>query len=149
MSQPLRSFPHFDLKTLARTLKLSSIDVIKTSSTEIESHWYRSSGDADLYYWLSKGKLVKHQITLFNQVVEWNEFDGVKTGFINDEHGGGELVMFDKDVNKVVLVQVTEFLSHASSIEDTILSKINTHHKFVGQWDRWPALKAIKRLFKR
>ena len=85
MSDPMLKLDFYDLPSLAKSMKLASIDVIKTSNTDIESHWFKAKGPADLYFWKNKEKIVKHQISIYNQVVEWNEFDGVKTGFINED----------------------------------------------------------------
>lgn len=148
MSSPAPSLAFFDLKTLAKTLRLSSIDVIKTSSTEIESRWFRTSGPADLYYWKSKDKIVKHQVTLFNQVVEWNEFDGVKTGFLSEDSAGGEHICFDKELNREVLVQVREFLSHTEQLESDILERIIGHHQFFNRWQSNALVRFISKVFR-
>lgn len=142
---------HYDLKSLAKSLKLSSIDVIKTSQVDIESHWYRASGPADLYFWKAKEKIVKHQISIYGQVVEWNEFDGVKTGFVSDDEGLGEndVVIFDKEINERVIEQAIEFLQWTEQIEDEVLHRLISNYKFYNRWSEFGPLKKIRSFVKR
>lgn len=142
---------HFDLKILAKSLKLASIDVIKTSKMDIESHWYRSIGQADLYYWKSRDKIVKHQISIYNQVIEWNEYDGVKTGYVNDDAGSGkvDVIFFDTTVDTTVVDHAIEFLGNVHSLDKLIVHQFITNYSF---YNRWPALGPIaqlKRFFSR
>ena len=141
---------HYDLEVLAKSLKLASIDVIKTSNMDIESHWYRSKGPADLYFWKNKEKIVKHQVSLFGQVVEWNEFDGVKTGFVQDdeEHYGSDIVCFDKEVNEAVIQQVIDFFSQVKTIENSITQQMISHYQFYNRWSSSWLFKLFSRIFK-
>ncbi len=151
MSQARRlPLSHYDLKSLARSLKLSSIDVIKTSNLDIESHWFRSNGPADLYFWKAKDKIVKHQISLFNQVVEWNEYDGVKTGYVNDdiEAGKAEVICFDQMVNTGVVEQAIEFLLKADQIDEKVVTELISHYQFYNKWQGLNPLPLIRRFFK-
>ncbi|MCJ8277561.1 MAG: hypothetical protein HRT44_07430 [Bdellovibrionales bacterium] len=127
---------NYDMEVLAKSLKLESIDVIKTSSVDIESHWYRAAGPADLYFWKSNSKIVKHQVSLFGQVVEWNEFDGVKTGYVqdDDENYGSDVVCFDEEVNEVVIQQVVDFLSQVPAMDAEIVKNMISHYEFYNRW---------------
>lgn len=140
---------HYDLKTLAKNLKLASIDVIKTSNMDIESHWFRSVGPADLYYWKAKNKIVKHQVSLYNQVIEWNEFDGVKTGYVNDDIDGGkaEVICFDKEVNTDVVEQAISFLAQVPSIEDDVLKELISHYEFYNRWQNLAPVRLLRAFF--
>ncbi|MCB0377208.1 MAG: hypothetical protein KDD33_01825 [Bdellovibrionales bacterium] len=132
---------HFDIESLARSLKLASIDVIQTANTNIESHWYRSAGPVDLYYWQSHSKLVKVQINIYGQIVEWNEFDGVKTGYLKDESEediGRESVAFDKDANPFAVQQAIDFLGQVESIEGNLKQHIIRQ---IGFYNRWPHMR--------
>ena len=144
MSDPLLQLHHYDLRSLAKSMKLASIDVIKTSNMDIESHWFRSKGPADLYYWKSKDKIVKHQISLFNQVVEWNEFDGVKTGYVNDDIDAGkaEVICFDEQVNQSVVEQALDFLNDVQEIDQKVLQQLIENYKF---YNRWPFKNPFKK----
>ncbi len=147
--------PHYDIRALAKSLKLASIDVIKTSKMDIESHWFRSLGPADLYFWKVKDRIVKHQISLYNQIIEWNEYDGVKTGFINDDDSSqkGEAICFDQEVNPTVILQAINFLEQVDSIDQKVILELKEHYHF---YNRWPfqvafkdLLRSIKKIFKK
>ncbi len=129
--------PHYDIKALAKSLKLASIDVIKTSKMDIESHWFRSLGPADLYFWKVKNKIVKHQISIYNQIIEWNEYDGVKTGFVNDDEAQQhtETICFDEEVNPNVIRQALDFLEQVESIDKKVIAELKDHYHF---YNRWP-----------
>lgn len=140
---------HYDLKSLAKSLKLSSIDVIKTSTMDIESHWFCSKGPADLYFWKMKDRLVKHQISLFNQVIEWNEYDGVKTGYVNGEEssGQGEVICFDEAVNASVVDQAIEFLQATESMDSETVNQLISHYQFYNRWQSLGVFRRLKKLF--
>jgi hypothetical protein len=143
--------PHFDLRFLAKSLHLVSIDVIKTKSMDIESHWFRSNGPADLYFWKADNKIVKHQISLFNQVVEWNEYDGVKTGYLNDDYDEGqvEIICFDKEVNPGVVNQAVEFLGSVKGVEPEVVDALISHYRFYNRWSQPRLLKRLKSFIQR
>lgn len=142
---------HYDLRSLAKSLKLASIDVIKTSKMDIESHWFKSSGPADLYFWKTKEKVVKHQISLFNQVVEWNEYDGVKTGYVNDDIDAGkaEVICFDQEVNESVVEQAIEFLSQVEQVDEKVLKTLISHYRFYNRWMGLSIVRKITQFFTR
>ena len=141
---------HFDLRALAKSLKLTSIDVIKTSNMDIESHWFQSLGPADLYFWKAEDRIVKQQISFFDQVIEWNEFDGVKTGFVNDdpENETGDVICFDQFVNDQVVGQAIEFLSNTEHVEPKVLSELISHYRFYNRWQKSPFMRLILRVLR-
>ena len=149
MRETLKQLQHYDLNSLAKGLKLTSIDVIKTSNMDIESHWFRSTGPADLYFWKAKDKIVKHQVSLFNQVVEWNEYDGVKTGYVNDDLYGdqAEVVCFDEIVNPRVVKQAIDFLSNVNEVDEKVLKQLIANYKFYNRWQGIRPIRAIKHFF--
>lgn len=148
MGEEKLKVPLYDINVLARSLKLASIDIINTSKIDIESHWYRSSGPVDLFFWKAQDRLVKHQINLFGQVVEWNEFDGLKTGYVNEEEIGndaeyGETICFDKSPNAMVLAKASEFLNLATLIEEQVRKEMTKHYQSYGRWQNLKWLRAI------
>ncbi len=142
---------HYDLPSLAKSLKLASIDVIKTRNMDIESHWFRSSGPADLYYWKAKDRIVKHQISIFNQVVEWNEYDGVKTGYVNDDIDGGkaEVICFDQKVNETVVRQAILFLKDVRQVDEKVTLQLIANYQFYNRWHFKLAKNPVFRFFKK
>lgn len=150
-NSPLLKLHHYDIETLAKSLKLASIDVIKTSNMDIESHWFRSQGPADLYFWKVKDKIVKHQLSFYNQVVEWNEFDGVKTGYVNDDIEGGkaEVICFDQEINPEVVAQAIEFLGRLQQLDQKITEQLIQHYKFYNKWQKTWWVRLFNRVFDR
>lgn len=151
MNQRKLKLHHYDLRSLAKSLKLASIDVIKTSQMDVESHWFHAKGPADLYFWKSKDKIIKHQISLFNQVVEWNEFDGVKTGYVNDDIDAGksEVICFDENINPTVIEQAIEFLHDVDGLEDEVLRQLISNYKFYNRWEGLGISKIFSSLIKK
>ena len=129
---------YYDLEVLAKSLKLASMDIINTKKTDIESHWYRSNGPVDLFYWKDKKRIVKHQINIFGQVVEWNIFDGLKTGYVREEEFDGEsdsqeVVQFDNNPNPHVLEKATEFINLATKIDADVRQEMVGHYNSYGK----------------
>ncbi len=151
MSSPNLRLYHYDLDSLAKSLKLVSIDVIKTTNMDIESHWFRSSGPADFYYWKAKDKIIKHQISLYNQVVEWNEYDGVKTGFVNDDVQEvlSEVICFDQLVNQEVVAQAVEFLKKIEQPDKEIVNQLISNYQFYNKWQGLALFRGLRSLFKK
>lgn len=144
------SLNHYDLEGLAKSLKLTSIDFIKTPSVDIESHWFKSPGPADMYFWKAQDKIIKHQVSLYGQVVEWNEFDGVKTGFVKDdeENYGSDIIVFDKEINEVVIGQVVAFIEQIKIIDGEVKKQMVSHYEFYNRWSKLPLFVFFSRLFK-
>lgn len=151
MSDAQRKFYLLDLESLARSLKLTSIDVIKTRDMDIESHWYRSMGAADLYYWKTKDKIIKHQISIFDQVIEWNEFDGVKTGYISEQRDAdnSQVIQFDDRLNTHVLHQALDFLNNVDSIEPRMVKQFVSNYQFYNRWQSGELARSLRHLFQR
>jgi len=145
---------HYDLHSLAKSLKLASVDMIRTPKSEIESHWYRSDGPADLFYWVRGGRLVKHQLNLYGQIVEWNEYDGIKTGYVQEENFQDgddvtEMVCFDRQPNPFVTQKAVEFLDQAQAIDKVTRDAIEVHYRSFFRWDRLPGTGVFRWLLKK
>jgi hypothetical protein len=77
--------PHlFDPESLGQSFEEFAIDIVQGESTEFISRWFRAdSGEADLVIWIDSAKrIVKQQICIYGQVVEWNPINGTRTGVI-------------------------------------------------------------------
>jgi len=124
---------HYDLPSLAKSLKLASIDVIKTRNMDIESHWFRSSGPADLYYWKAKDRIVKHQISIFNHI------DG----------GKAEVICFDQKVNETVVRQAILFLKDVRQVDEKVTLQLIANYQFYNRWHFKLAKNPVFRFFKK
>jgi hypothetical protein len=74
----------YDLAHVARSFREVAVDVIRGESTEFLSRWYQAKhGEADLtIWWDGDRRLVKQQLCLYGQVVEWNPIHGTRTGLV-------------------------------------------------------------------
>ena len=108
------------LKFMASKVTFVSFDVIQFRENEMRSHWYRYE-DIDLYYFQTlDGKIAKIHVSLFGQVIEWNPYDGLRTGLLvesENEGGASEVVQYDARANRTTVAQAIEVLEHASRIE--------------------------------
>ncbi|MEK7357481.1 MAG: hypothetical protein AAB250_13600, partial [Bdellovibrionota bacterium] len=90
----------FDAAALGSSFQEVAVDVLRAEKTEFMSRWFRASrGEADLTIWIdSEKRIVKHQLSFFGQVVEWNPIHGTRTGLIVEEEsdpGAGQVYIFD------------------------------------------------------
>ena len=68
---------------IAWSLEERAVDVYQVNGVEILSRWYHSSCDADLMLWLSlDSRVVRFQLSVHGQVLDWSARDGVRTGVI-------------------------------------------------------------------
>ena len=69
-----------------------------------------------------KDRLIKQQLSLFGQIVEWNILDGVKTGMVIEEiehaadMGASEIIRFDREPNDQAIKQAMEVISHTEDL---------------------------------
>lgn len=80
----------FDPEALGLTFEELAIDVVQGENTEFISRWYRArEADADLVIWSDGSRrIVKQQICIFGQVVEWNPINGTRTGVVVEQESG-------------------------------------------------------------
>ena len=83
-SSPQDAARVFDVASLALSFEEIAVDVVRGETTEFLSRWYRSkAGDADLtIWWDSESRVVKQQLCMYGQVVEWNPIHGTRTGLV-------------------------------------------------------------------
>ncbi len=119
----------FDARTLGESLKEVAIDYIETEDSNLQSRWFQSESDADLFIWtdINRKKLtsieeiIKYQLSFFGQVVEWSIFDGVRTGVIieNEIHGENpsEVIEFDQQPQLGPLEQASSLLRFVGALD--------------------------------
>src|SRR4051812_41729358 len=93
----------FDAEQIGKSLREVAVDVIETEGSTILSRWFHSKHDVELFLWTdAENNVIKHQVTFYGQAVEWNVFEGVKTGVIVEHEnslGDGvvnETIQFDQ-----------------------------------------------------
>jgi hypothetical protein len=116
---------HFDAEMIGRSLREVAVDVIETEGSSILTRWFHSTNDVDLLIWSDEDKnVIKHQISFFGQVVEWNIFEGVKTGVIveedvvreDDESETSELIRFDVMPQGMAIRQAVHVLENVPDL---------------------------------
>lgn len=117
----------FDEEVLGLSLRELAVDVIRGERMDFLSRWFQSpKQEADLFIWIDTEKrLVKSQLCLFGQVVEWNPLDGTRTGVIVEEEIFGvedddvsETIRFDARVQSHVIDQAVRVLRHVPGLGD-------------------------------
>lgn len=115
----------FNAEALGSSFEEVAVDVLRAEKTEFLSRWFRATrGEADLTIWIdSEKRIVKHQLSFFGQVVEWNPIHGTRTGFIVEEETGGdsgdasEIIRFDKRVQDFAVDQAIGVLNHVRQLD--------------------------------
>lgn len=126
----------FDARSLGGSFQEVAVDVIRGESTDFVSRWFKAArGDADLTIWVDgEHRIVKHQLSFFGQVVEWNPIQGTRTGFIVEVEsaeamsdstmedpeldGVAEIIRFDEKVQISPVAQAIDLLSHVPSLSE-------------------------------
>ncbi len=110
------------LKSMAKKIHFISFDVVRFQDKEMRSHWYQYES-LDLYYFEKTDKeMVKIHINVFGQVVEWNGYDGVRTGVLIEEEKEEqifEVLQYDSRPNSSAIAQCLLVLENAFQIDQT------------------------------
>lgn len=115
----------FDAETLGSSFEEVAVDVLRAEKTEFLSRWFRAKrGEADLTIWIDGDKrIVKHQLSFFGQVVEWNPIHGTRTGLIVEQEVEGasaeqaaEIIHFDKRVQDHAVAQAMDVLKYVKQL---------------------------------
>lgn len=114
----------FNAEELGPSLRQVAVDVIEMEDADLLSRWFHSPNDIDLFIWSdSQQNIIKHQVSFFGQVVEWNVFDGIKTGLIVEheskietEEPQSESIRFDQAPQGSVIGQAIALLKFASEL---------------------------------
>lgn len=115
------------LKSMAQKVRFVSFDVIQFQDKEMRSHWYKHES-LDLYYFEKiNHDLVKIHVNIFGQIVEWNAYDGVRTGVLIEEDRSGEtfeVLQYDARPNSNAIQQSLLVLENAFQIESKAREKM-------------------------
>jgi hypothetical protein len=131
------------LKTMAQKIHFVSFDVVKFKDKELRSHWYKYES-VDLYYFeKTDGSYAKIHVNIFGQFVEWNPFDGVRTGLLIEEEKNNEVyevLQYDQRANEKSISQGLLVLENAFQIDQKHREQLirciqNQHPKSF--WQKW------------
>ncbi len=116
---------YFNVRDIGISLKPAGSDMVKTSQQNVVSYWYHSDSDADLIIWKDERQnIIKQQINLLGQVIEWNIVDGIRTGFVietentNENEKSKNEIRFDLKPTRTSVHQAIELVQHLICISD-------------------------------
>lgn len=116
---------------LAHLLTEVSSDLLKTEKSEVTSRWFRAGDDLELFAWLNHDhELIRLQVVVFDQVVEWDLIAGLRTGFVEDPppmlraQKPSTLIVYDRQINAPTVTLVQKIILDSAKIEDRLRSKI-------------------------
>ncbi|MCM2281390.1 MAG: hypothetical protein NDI61_06030 [Bdellovibrionaceae bacterium] len=157
----------FDAESLGRSLREVAVDVNESEGNTTLSRWFHSTKDVDLLIWSDEdSNVIKHQVNFFGQVVEWNIFDGVKTGFILEEDVEcdeasesevSETIQFDVQPDAIAVRQALLLLAHVPDLADADKLRIRENllnrqsgvpemgHEYVKRFSRAQKLDRVER----
>jgi hypothetical protein len=76
----------FDARELGESLREVATDIIRAEEQNVESRWFHSKKDVDLFIWKDQShNIIKQQVTFYGQLVEWNVIEGLRTGLIVED----------------------------------------------------------------
>ncbi len=114
----------FNAKELGRSLREVAVDMMKNENRNIESHWFHSSKDADMFIWKDESKnIIKQQVTFYGQLIEWNVLEGVRTGLLVEDEasqkmGSSPLIRYDQRPQQHGIEQGVDIVSHVQGLSD-------------------------------
>jgi hypothetical protein len=124
----------FDARELGQSLKEVATDIIIKEDKEIQSHWYHSKKDADLFIWKDhKHNIIKQQISFYGQLMEWNIIEGVRTGLVIEDEAtklnGCALIQYDIDLQMQTARQGIDIVGHIPGLNNQ--DKIDVINNFI------------------
>ena len=103
---------------LAKLMTEVSSDLLKTEKSNVTSRWFRAGEDLELFAWLDqKHKLIRLQVVIFDQVLEWDLISGLRTGFVEETpvhlklQKPSSLIVYDKRINQPTVELVKEIIA--------------------------------------
>ncbi len=135
---------YFEPKKVGEDLTEVALELLNVENQQVESRWYHSQFETDLFIWSDKaGKIIKQQITFFGQVVEWNFYEGLRTGVILEDEVASigvkpsEVIHFDQLPSKSTVKMAVEIVEHIKNIKPDLRSVVilnfNTVKKLISK----------------
>ena len=112
----------YDSAGLAQSFREVAVDVVRGETTEFLSRWYQTDkGDADLtIWWDGEKRVVKQQLCLFGQVVEWTPIHGTRTGLVVESENGtdeaSEIIHYDPRLQRASVNQAIMLIKDVTAI---------------------------------
>jgi hypothetical protein len=112
----------FNARELGTTLTEVAVEHLRSDGRDIESRWFHSPHDADVFFWCDDQKnIIKQQLTFLGQMLEWNLVEGLRTGLVVESSMAGDtsspIIHFDDRPQKKTVEQGLEILSHMTTLD--------------------------------
>lgn len=115
---------------LAKSLSKKQMDQIKMSNNQtVFCHWYHSDEDADIVMWIDeKQNIIKQQVSVFGQFVEWDLLHGIRTGVLVEEGTDEKVsqinIKYDEKKQNSALNNAMTLLEGTVAIKDNYLEQL-------------------------
>lgn len=116
-----------DLSSVATSIQEVAVDIVQGESTEFVTRWFKATkGDADLSIWIDGEKrIVKHQLSIYGQVVEWTPIHGTRTGVIVEHETEAETILFDKKADRASIDQAIALVASVHALTEVERSTLS------------------------
>lgn len=115
------------IKSMAQKMAFVSYDTLQVEGMELKSLWYQYK-DLDFYYFEAQGqRIVKIHFSAYGEVVEWNPYDGIRTGMIvqkEQAQGVFEVMHFDARPSERSIEQIKSVLEDATCFDDPLRTRL-------------------------
>ncbi len=118
-----------NFREIGMSLKEMGSSVINTTHQKVMSQWFHSESDVDIVLWKDERKnIIKQQVNLFGQVIEWNIVEGLKTGFVvetespaekNGEKPKPNVIRYDNSPQRNSIHQAVDIVRYAALLIQT------------------------------
>lgn len=120
-----------NLGEVGKNLHEMSSQIIPTPTMPVVRRWFHSNKDVDIYMWVdSQQQVIKQQVLLYGQVVEWNIVDGLRTGFLYvDEVEQSQNIAYDELPQSQSIFQALELIKSSEVVEEVKKVWVDNFHK--------------------
>ena len=106
-----------NFREIGLSLKEMESRSIDTTYQKVMSQWFHSESDVDIVLWKDEKKnIIKQQVNLFGQVIEWNIVEGLKTGFVVETELKPNVIRYDSAPSKHSVHQAVDMVRFAVPI---------------------------------
>lgn len=125
-------------RSLGRSTSKVSTDFLTQNGLEVVSEWHHSPHEVDLFIWQdSNHKVIKFQVGILGQIVEWSFTGGLKTGMVveqdlKESNGqmrikGSELICYDESPLTSTLTYVRQVIHEMKDLKPSQKALLTEH----------------------
>jgi hypothetical protein len=126
-----------DPEKLGAQLLEVDINFAGNGMSKVTSKWYHGNVDADVFVWVDhRENIIKQQINISGDVVEWNILDGLRSGVVIEQEIKAaqlsEAVLFDQTLNDFSVKMAIRLINRVPNIDsptkEIIIANLSGHH---------------------